>query len=152
TGFAIQGGTRETAQVNLEIARTIFSKWSLEIMVILYTRRAVRFGELRRLLGGISSRVLSGRLKTLEDRGFIQRSILGSRPPRVVYVLTPEGHTVSRLGEPVFLYLRARETYGSRLSPPAKERIVIPSITPALPLLSAPLLSAPRRRERVAVH
>ena len=93
-------------RANLDIARVLFSKWSLEIMVILYTRGRSRFSELRKILSGISSRVLSQRLQRLERWGFVLREVKGERPPYVEYSLTPEGHTVSRLGEPVFLYLR----------------------------------------------
>jgi DNA-binding HxlR family transcriptional regulator len=103
-----------SARANLEIARTVFSKWSLEVMVVLYAHREIGFAELRRKLDGISARVLSQRLKALEELGFVQRTIVGSRPPRVIYVLTYEGHTVSRLGEPLFLYLHLRRTYRQR--------------------------------------
>lgn len=112
TGLTVEGGSPANAQANLEIARTVFSKWTLETMVALYTQRTAGFAELRRLLPGISSRVLSHRLRALEGLGFVARTVLGSRPPRVAYVLTHEGHTVSRLGEPVFLYLRTRRAYG----------------------------------------
>jgi DNA-binding HxlR family transcriptional regulator len=112
TGMTVEGGSSGNAIANLEIARTVFSKWTLDTMVVLYTQRTAGFAELRRLLPGISSRVLSHRLKALEALGFVERSVLGSRPPRVVYALTHDGHTVSRLGEPVFLYLRTRRAYG----------------------------------------
>jgi DNA-binding HxlR family transcriptional regulator len=112
TGLTVEGSSPANAQVNLEIARTVFSKWTLDTMVVLYTQRSAGFSELRRLLPGISSRVLSHRLKALESLGFVGRTVLESRPPRVAYVLTHEGHTVSRLGEPVFLYVRTRRAYG----------------------------------------
>jgi DNA-binding HxlR family transcriptional regulator len=114
TGLGGTGGPAESARTNLEIARTVFSKWSLETMVVLYAEREIGFSELRRRLEGISARVLSQRLKALEELGFIERKVVGSRPPRVIYVLTHEGHTVSRLGEPLFLYLRLRRTYRRR--------------------------------------
>jgi DNA-binding HxlR family transcriptional regulator len=129
------GGTAvvaEAARVNLEIARTVFSKWSLETMVVLYAEREIGFSDLRRRLEGISARVLSQRLKALEELGFVERKVFGSRPPRVIYVLTHEGHTVSRLGEPLFLYLRLRRTY-RRTSPP-----VGTTAEPAAPEARAP--------------
>jgi DNA-binding HxlR family transcriptional regulator len=115
TGLPGPGLPAQSARVNLEIARTVFSKWSLETMVVLYSQREVGFADLRRRLDGISARVLSQRLKALEELGFVERRIAASRPPRVTYVLTREGHTVSRLGEPLFLYLRLRRTYEHRL-------------------------------------
>lgn len=94
------------AQINLHVARSIFGKWSLEILVLLVTEREMGFGELRKTLAGISSRILSAKLKQLESRGLIRREVLATRPPRVNYGLTERGLTVTRLGEPVLLYLR----------------------------------------------
>ncbi|HKS59209.1 MAG TPA: helix-turn-helix domain-containing protein [Thermoplasmata archaeon] len=102
----------QNAQANLEVARTIFTKWTLEIMVTLFSLHAVGFEELRRQLKGISPRVLSGRLKTLEARNLILRRVLNDRPPRVQYRLTNDGLMLARLGEPVFLFLRLRTRSG----------------------------------------
>jgi DNA-binding HxlR family transcriptional regulator len=97
-----------TAAENLEVARTVFGKWSMEILIALYAHRAVGFEDLRRHLEGISARVLSRKLKALEARGIVTRTIIDGRPPRVQYALTEEGLTVAHLGEPVFLYVRVR--------------------------------------------
>ena len=97
------------AQMNLRIARTVFSKWSVDLIAILYTNRFVGFQEIRKSLEGISSRVLSLKLKQLESLGLIQRAVLQTRPPRVQYSLTDKGRRVAKLGEPVFLYLRFTE-------------------------------------------
>jgi DNA-binding HxlR family transcriptional regulator len=128
TGMTLKDGPSAAAQANLEIARTVFSKWSLDTMVALYAQRVAGFAELRRLLSGISARVLSQRLKALEELGFVERSVIGDRPPRVVYVLTHEGHTVSRLGEPIFLYLRAHRAYGRRIPRSKPEPVAAGSI------------------------
>lgn len=104
--------TREpakTAELNLRVTKAIFGKWSTEILVTIYTLRAAGFEELRRALGTISSRVLSEKLRVLEDRRLILRTVIDSRPPRAQYSLTEKGLTVARLGEPVFLYLRYKE-------------------------------------------
>jgi DNA-binding HxlR family transcriptional regulator len=119
TGLPGTGLPAQSARVNLEIARTVFSKWSLETMVVLYSQRETGFADLRRHLHGISARVLSQRLKSLEELGFVERKVMSTRPPRVTYVITREGHTVSRLGEPLFLYLRLRRTYQHRRLSPA---------------------------------
>jgi DNA-binding HxlR family transcriptional regulator len=91
---------------NDEIARTVFGKWSLDILTLLYMRESAGFQELRRGLGRISSRVLSSKLNRMEEAGLIQRDVYPTRPPRVAYSLTDRGLTVAKLGEPVFLYLR----------------------------------------------
>jgi DNA-binding HxlR family transcriptional regulator len=92
--------------MNVEIARTVFGKWSLDILTLLYMRQGAGFQEIRRGLGRISSRVLSSKLTRMQETGLIRREVQPSRPPRVTYSLTDRGLTVAKLGEPVFLYLR----------------------------------------------
>ncbi len=91
---------------NMEIARTVFGKWSLDILTLLYLRQGAGFQEIRRSLGRISSRVLSSKLTRMQETGLIRREVKPTRPPRVTYSLTDHGQTVAKLGEPVFLYLR----------------------------------------------
>lgn len=116
------------AQLNLRVARSIFGKWSLEILVLLVTEREMGFGELRKVLKGISSRILSAKLKQLESSGLLRRQVLSTRPPRVLYGLTERGLTVTRLGEPVLLYLRFVEGLYVSL-----EKGTHPALEPALP-------------------
>jgi DNA-binding HxlR family transcriptional regulator len=98
-----------TAQVNLKLAKMVFSKWSIEILTVLYSVRSASYGDLRRALRGITSRVLSDKLKKLEAGGLVTRAIVDARPPRTVYSLTEDGITVAKLGEPVFLFLGYKE-------------------------------------------
>jgi len=93
----------------MQIARTVFSKWSIDILAFLFTGQAARFQEIKKALGRISSRVLSLKLSRLERLGLVERTVFATRPPRVQYALTPRGRRVARLGEPVFLYLRLTE-------------------------------------------
>jgi DNA-binding HxlR family transcriptional regulator len=97
------------AEPNLRIARSAFGKWSVEILDILHPRRRASFGELRRLLEGISPRVLSAKLKLLEEHGLVERTIVPSRPPRPEYALTERGQQVTRVGAPVLRFLRERD-------------------------------------------
>ena len=50
-----------------------------------------RFGELRRLVGGISEKMLSQQLREMEADGIISRKDFQEVPPRVEYALTPFG-------------------------------------------------------------
>jgi DNA-binding HxlR family transcriptional regulator len=95
-----------TARGDVRLVRSIFGKWSAEILVALHAVPSVGFEELRRSLPGISPRVLSLKLKGLEQNGMVHREIIDSRPPRVRYALTDRGWTVAWLAHPVFLYLR----------------------------------------------
>lgn len=93
-------------QDNLRRVRAIFGKWSADILLALHVTPGVGFEELRRSLPGISPRVLSLKLKDLEENGMVRREIIESRPPRAKYTLTERGWTVAWLAQPVFLYLR----------------------------------------------
>lgn len=48
-----------------------------------------RFGELRKLLDGITPKVLTGQLRQLERDGLVKREQFQEIPPRVEYSLTP---------------------------------------------------------------
>jgi DNA-binding HxlR family transcriptional regulator len=95
-----------SARADLHLVRSIFGKWSSDVLVALHALPSAGFEELRRNLHGISPRVLSLKLKELEQNGMLRREILDSRPPRVRYSLTERGWTVAWLSQPILLYLR----------------------------------------------
>jgi DNA-binding HxlR family transcriptional regulator len=97
------------ARQDLKLVRSIFGKWSTDVLVALHAVPSVGFEELRRSLTGISPRVLSLKLKELEQNGMVHREIIDMRPPRVRYTLTDRGWTVAWLAHPVLLYLRLTE-------------------------------------------
>jgi len=99
-------GLSEATEPTLMIIRTIFSKWSIEIITVLYTLKTIGFTGLRKSIRGISPRILSNRLRILEEEGIIERQVMNTRPPSVQYALTEKGLTIATLGEPVILYLR----------------------------------------------
>ena len=99
-------GEAESVKDNLNVMKKVFGKWSMEIILLTYSLESVGFGELRRMLNGISSRVLSKKLKDLEELGFLERRVIESRPPKVRYTLSEKGQLLAKLGEPVILYLR----------------------------------------------
>src|SRR5215469_4871189 len=82
------GDPAAVAQADLKIVRSIFGKWSADVLVALHAVPSVGFEELRRSMPGISPRVLSLKLKELEQNGMVRREIIDSRPPRVRYTLT----------------------------------------------------------------
>jgi DNA-binding HxlR family transcriptional regulator len=53
---------------------------------------ARRFGDLKRDLNGVSAKVLTTRLRELEERGVVTRTVLPTSPPTVEYALTDLGH------------------------------------------------------------
>jgi DNA-binding HxlR family transcriptional regulator len=62
--------------------------WTLHILWSLSTNGPMRFGVLRKNVDGISSRVLTERLRTLEGKGFIFRHYEPTIPPAVTYGIT----------------------------------------------------------------
>jgi DNA-binding HxlR family transcriptional regulator len=103
----------EAARQDLQLLRTIFGKWSPEVLVALHAAPAEGFESLRRSLIGISPRVLSLKLKELESNGMVLREVVDARPPRVRYTLTDRGWTVAWLTQPVLLYLRHSQPPGT---------------------------------------
>jgi DNA-binding HxlR family transcriptional regulator len=58
-----------------------------------------RFAELRRLLRGVSDKVLTSQLRELEKDGVVSRTTVRSSPPKVTYSLSPSGETLIPLLE-----------------------------------------------------
>ena len=78
------------------ILARISDKWSL---LILYTldkanKEAVRFKELQREIPDISQKMLTVTLRTLEEDGYVTRTVYPEVPPRVEYALTPRTYTL----------------------------------------------------------
>ena len=64
--------------------------WTPKILWYLRTEPR-RFGDLKRDLGSISSKVLTTRLRELEERGIVTRTVMPTSPPTVEYALTGLG-------------------------------------------------------------
>ena len=62
--------------------------WTLHILWVLSHNGEMRFGVLRRQIEGISARVLTERLRTLEGAGFVFRHYEQTIPPAVTYGIT----------------------------------------------------------------
>ncbi|WP_425296705.1 winged helix-turn-helix transcriptional regulator [Nocardia abscessus] len=81
-------------------------KWKMHLMWVLGTGPQ-RFGQIRRLLDGVSEKVLAENLRQLESSGVVHREVYPEVPPRVEYSLTP-------LGEELAVALRPLEEWGDR--------------------------------------
>ncbi|MDR3411718.1 MAG: helix-turn-helix domain-containing protein [Formivibrio sp.] len=62
--------------------------WTVQILWFLRAEPR-RFGDLRRDLKKVSTKVLTNRLRVMEEHGLLIRTILPSNPPQVEYSLTP---------------------------------------------------------------
>lgn len=83
----------------------IGSKWKLLIIRNLMMR-PWRFNELKRDLAGISQKVLTDSLRSLEADGLVTRTVYPEVPPRVEYAL-------SELGESMRPIMKAMEEWGT---------------------------------------
>lgn len=63
-------------------------KWSLLILYTLNLQPTMRFNALRREIPDISQKMLTNTLRTLEEDGFITRTVYAEVPPRVEYSIT----------------------------------------------------------------
>lgn len=78
------------------ILSKLCDKWSL---LVIYTlnktgKSAIRFKELQREIPDISQKMLTVTLRTLEDDGYVTRTVYPEVPPRVEYALTPRTHSL----------------------------------------------------------
>lgn len=89
----------------VESLQVFFNKWTVEVIVALWQADELRFNELKDQLAGISGRTLSQRLKELEERGLVDRTVHHERPVRIEYALTTKGQDVAKLALPLVLYL-----------------------------------------------
>ena len=84
----------------------IGSKWKLLILRNLLAR-PWRFNELRKSLEGISQKVLTDSLRSMEKDGLVTRTVYPEVPPRVEYSLSP-------LGESMRPIIQAMEQWGAQ--------------------------------------
>lgn len=73
------------------LLRIISGPWTTYILWQLANTDAIRFGELKRKVSGISSRVLTERLRKLETAGLVVRTYKPTIPPEVSYSLSDRG-------------------------------------------------------------
>jgi DNA-binding HxlR family transcriptional regulator len=78
------------------VLRLLSGEWTTHILWVLSNNGPTRHGELRRLVEGISSKVLTDRLRMLESEGLIFRDYEPSVPPKVTYGLTDLGRELDR--------------------------------------------------------
>ncbi len=78
------------------ILTRLCDKWSLLVIYTLNkaSKETVRFKELQREIPDISQKMLTVTLRTLEDDGYVTRTVYPEVPPRVEYALTPRTHSL----------------------------------------------------------
>ena len=90
TPVAAQGACAEVCPNFHAAIELIGKRWTGAILCSL-TEGPMRFGELGKVVPGLSDRLLSQRLRELEDEGLVEREVQAGTPVRVTYSLTPMG-------------------------------------------------------------
>ncbi len=77
-----------------EVLDIIGDSWSLLTIINLQSGPR-RFNVLRRMIEGISQRMLTVTLRSLERDGLVTRTVKPTSPPEVTYALTEIGHSIA---------------------------------------------------------
>ena len=103
------------------ILARVGDKWTV-LIVVLLGDGPKRFNEIKRMVGGISQRMLTLTLRGLERDGLVTRTIFLTIPPRVDYELTRMGCSLRAAVEPLGIWAqthvpdihKAREKFDKR--------------------------------------
>ena len=71
--------------------------WTTLILWLIRSNGAMRFGQIKKQIPMISAKVLTERLRMLEDAGILLREQENSIPPKVTYSLTARGHELDKI-------------------------------------------------------
>ena len=104
-----------------QILDVLANKWTMLVMGAL-SGGPMRFGELRRRLDGITQKMLTQTLRTLERDGLVTRTVYPTIPPKVEYAATELGESVTALMHAIRVWseeninavLDARDAYEAR--------------------------------------
>ncbi|MEJ4099554.1 helix-turn-helix domain-containing protein [Corynebacterium mastitidis] len=76
------------------VLRHLTDRWTPMIVTVLSPGAPVRFKDIRGAVQGISPKVLTETLRSMERDGLVHRKVTASIPPRVDYCLTDLGSTI----------------------------------------------------------
>jgi DNA-binding HxlR family transcriptional regulator len=88
--------------VSAVLAR-VGDKWSV-LVIMMLSGGPRRFNEIKRMVGGISQRMLTLTLRGLEREGLVTRTVFPTIPPRVDYELTELGRSLRKPVETLGLW------------------------------------------------
>jgi DNA-binding HxlR family transcriptional regulator len=80
-------------RASLDTLARIGDKWTVMVVGAL-SHGPIRYNQIRRVVEGISQRMLTLTLKGLEQDGLVSRTVYPTKPPRVDYELTDLGRTL----------------------------------------------------------
>lgn len=95
---------KESYSCNLMLAMDVVGgKWKM--VILWYLRKGtLRFNELRKMLDGITQKMLTQQLRELETDGLLERKVYPVVPPKVEYSLTEQGEKLIPVLEAIYLW------------------------------------------------
>jgi len=102
----IRDPASEDCRALSSIIARVGDKWTV-LIVVLLGDGPKRFNEIKRMVGGISQRMLTFTLRGLERDGLLTRTVYPTTPQRVDYELTRLGSTLWEAVEPLSTWARA---------------------------------------------
>lgn len=79
------------------LLRLLMGPWTTYVLWVLATQGPKRFGAIRREVAGVSSKMLTERLRSLEEADIVFRHYEPTVPPAVTYGLTPKGEQLRQV-------------------------------------------------------
>ena len=72
----------------------IGGKYKVVILWYLFDKKILRYGELQKILKGVTAKMLIQQLRELEEDGLVKRKVYPVVPPKVEYSLTELGESI----------------------------------------------------------
>jgi DNA-binding HxlR family transcriptional regulator len=91
-----------------QVLDRVGDQWSCLVMLMLEDG-TLRFGELKKKLDGISPRVLTHTLRSLEQDGLVTRHAFATIPPRVDYAITDLGLSLAAAMRPLVRWAEEKQ-------------------------------------------
>ncbi len=95
----------------LEFASDYLSKkWTMSIIITIGNFGSLRFNDLLRRIEGATAKILSYRLKELEEKNLVSRKPFNEIPSRVEYSLTKKGQKLTKALLPLISWAEREKT------------------------------------------
>jgi len=89
-------------------------KWTMSIIITIGNFNNLRFNDIKDRLENATSKILSERLKELEEKGLVKRKPYNEVPLRVEYSLTKKGEKLLKVLKPLIKWAELNESPNNR--------------------------------------
>lgn len=91
------------------VSNYLSKKWTMSILITIDNFRILRFNELLKRIEGTTAKILSHRLKELEEENLILRKLFNEVPPKVEYSLTKKGEKLTKALLPLIVWAESKK-------------------------------------------